>query len=85
MIEAMYKGLPAVTLPYGDVALGTGEEFCVANYNEMRDKLRLYSTDSAYYLKMSGKAQKRAAYMLDSDNAFTEIINQFTQRIGEFN
>ncbi len=77
VIEAMYKGIPAVTLNHGDVALGAGEDFCVNSYAEMTEKIRKYMQDKEYYTMMSQKAKKRADYMLDSDSAFTDIIKEF--------
>lgn len=77
VIEAMYKGVPAVTLNHGDVALGAGEDFCVDSYAEMTEKIRKYMQDKEYYAMMSRKAKERADYMLDSDNAFTDIIKEF--------
>lgn len=81
VIEAMYKCLPAVTLNYGDVALGAGEEFCVDNYEEMKKQILRYMSDKEYYRLMSDKAKKRADYMLDSTGAFMDIMQQFQQRI----
>ena len=80
VIEAMYKGLPAVSIEYGDVALGAGKEFCVADYAAMQAQLLRFIKDKAYYQEMSGKAKQRAAYMLDSDSAFTEIVEKFLQK-----
>lgn len=80
-IQAMYKGLPAVTLNYGDVAVGTGTDFCVSDYEEMTSTILRYMTDKEYYLEMSEKARKRAEYMLDSKQAFEELIIKFEKQI----
>ena len=37
--EAVYKGLPAVTLPVGDVSAAAGESFRVADYGEMAETI----------------------------------------------
>ena len=81
VIEAMYKGLPAVSLEYGDVALGAGTEFCVADYKEMQAQLVRLMKDKAYYQELSDKAKQRAAYMLDSDGAFVDIVNAFLEKV----
>lgn len=81
VVEAMYKGCPAVSLNFGDVALGAGEEFCVESYEEMQKQILRYMTDKQYYEEMSEKAKKRAIYDLDSDSAFVDIVNEFEQKI----
>lgn len=81
VIEAMYKGCPAVTLNSGDVALGAGPDFCVDSYEEMQKQIFRYMEDKKFYREMSIKAKKRAEYMLDSANAFMEIIHQFENKV----
>lgn len=83
VIEAMSKGIPPVTLNYGDVALGAGENFCVHDYNDMIKQIRRYINESEFYQKMSMEAKKRALYMLDSDTAFMDILNKFEEKIKE--
>lgn len=81
VIEAMYKGLPAVSLNEGDVSLGAGDMFCVKNYDEMSRQISRYMNDKEFYEEMSAKAKERAAYMLDTESAFSEILSQFEQEI----
>lgn len=85
VIEAMSKGLPAVSVNFGDVALGAGETFCVEDYAQMQKVLIRYITDRTFFDEMSQKARERAAYMLDSDSAFVEIINAFHEKTGNRN
>ncbi|MDR1440592.1 MAG: hypothetical protein LBJ10_11550 [Clostridiales bacterium] len=73
--EALYKGLPAVTLPLGDVALGAGEDFCVASFGEMRDAIMRYAADRPHYGRMSQKARERAAALMDTDRQLEMIVN----------
>ena len=80
VIEAMSKGIPAVTLDYGDVALGAGKDFCVKTYEEMKSVISEYISNEKLYNQMSLKARERAEYMLDSDTAFTEILGEFEKR-----
>ena len=82
VIEAMYKGLPVVTLDYGDISLGAGEDFCVSDYEEMRKSILHYMTDTRFYAEMSKRARERAEYMLDSKKAFEELINEFEKQIS---
>ncbi len=81
VIEAMYKGCPAVTLNSGDVALGAGPDFCVSTYEEMQKQIFRYMEDKEFYREMSIKAKQRADYMLDSENAFIEIVHQFENKV----
>lgn len=80
VIEAMYKAIPVITLNHGDVALGAGEEFCVNTYEEITESIFRYMNDIEYYRIMSQKAKERADYMLDSDEAFTEILRKFESK-----
>lgn len=81
VVEAMYKGCPAVTLMNGDVALGAGPEFCVNTYEEMSEMILKYMQDKEFYQKMSKKALERAMYDMDSNSAFSEIIHTFESKI----
>ena len=81
IIEAMHKGLPAVTLNYGDVALGAGENFIAENYEKMTEILLRHLCDLEFYVEKSQQAKERAAYMLDSTTAFNEIIAEFEQKV----
>ena len=79
--EAMYKGLPAVTLKHGDVALGAGDEFCVDNYTEMQSIILKYMTDSNFYSEMSKHALQRVQLLMDTHSSFQNIMNEFKNRI----
>lgn len=72
--EALSKGLPALTLAYGDVGLGAGNDFHVADYQEMLDRLLKYSSDSGLYSTMSEKALSRASLLTDSASSFVKIL-----------
>ena len=74
--EALYKGLPVVTLNYGDVGLGAGEDFHVSGYEEMVRQIVKYSEDKEYYQMMSEKAKKRAERLTDSKKEFVRVIQQ---------
>lgn len=77
--EALAKGLPVVTLDYGDVAICAGEDFQVSDYEEMYKKVIKYSTDRKYYNTMSQKAIDRAKILTDSEKEFTRIIHIMEQ------
>ncbi|KHD38331.1 flavodoxin [Clostridium acetobutylicum] len=64
--EAMYKGLPVISLNYGDTAVCAGEEFCSSNLKEMADNLVKFIKDKNYYKFMSEKAKNRANMLLDT-------------------
>lgn len=79
--EALYKGLPAVTLPIGDVSVAAGKEFWVADYNEMENAILRYASDCAYYEEMSVKARMRAEQLMDSKTSFCSVIAEIEQEI----
>ncbi|MDR1439218.1 MAG: hypothetical protein LBJ10_04170 [Clostridiales bacterium] len=72
--EALYKGLPAVTLPRGDVPLATGADFCVSSFGEMSDAIMRYATDRAHYGRMAQKARERAATIMDTGKQLEMIV-----------
>lgn len=83
VIEAMVKGVPPVTLSYGDVALGAGEEFCVRDYQEMVSRVLQMKDDETYYHYLSEKALKRADIMLDGESAFWKVFKKI-ESLEEF-
>lgn len=64
--EAMYKGIPVVSINYGDVSVCAQEEFCVNDYKEMTKRIKKFIDDKKYYKDMSNKAVKRAKILLDT-------------------
>jgi glycosyltransferase involved in cell wall biosynthesis len=74
--EALYKGLPVVTMDYGDVGVGAGPDFHVADYDEMYEKIIRYSEDKEYYGEMSQKAKQRAELLTDSKTSFVKAIRK---------
>ena len=72
--EALSKGLPAVTLNYGDVGVCAGIDFCVSDYDAMQKALITYSHDSTFYETMSKKALARADILTDSATAFSKVL-----------
>ena len=79
-VEAMYKGLPVVSVNYGDVAVNAGDEFCVSDYEEMKKQIMKYYTDKEYYSKMSTKAKERVKILLDTESEFERIIREVELR-----
>lgn len=82
-VEALYKGVPVVTLEYGDVGTNAGKDFWVQDYADMGKKILQYCEDKEYYGRMSEKARKRAEILLDTDTEFVRIMNIFEQREAE--
>lgn len=77
--EALFKGLPVVTLDYGDVGICAGSDFQVSDYDEMYEQVIRYSRDRQYYNTMSQKAVARAQILTDSETEFTRIIRIMEQ------
>lgn len=72
--EALFKGLPVVTMDFGDGALGAGEDFFVTDYCDMYHKILRYAKDKEFYEIMSKKAKERAKTLMDSKQHFVKII-----------
>lgn len=79
--EALYKGLPVVTLPVGDVALGAGAYFYVENYDEMIKKINQYVSDKELYECDSRLARERAETLFDTSGEFSKIIKEMIERM----
>lgn len=75
-VEALFKGIPVVSVNYGDVSVNVGEEFCVKDYTEMQGKILKYYDDKSYYAIMSEKAVKRAEILLDTESEFVRIMQE---------
>lgn len=82
-VEAMFKGVPVVSVNYGDVAVNAGEEFCVKDYDEMRETILRYYSDKAFYDMKSMQARERADILLDTDKEFVRIIQEMDRREAE--
>jgi hypothetical protein len=76
VVEAMEKKLPPVTLHYGDVALGTGEDFWVEDYEAMVRQILRLKEDAVFYRRMSEKAYKRMKVLTDSAGVFWECFQK---------
>ena len=79
-VKAMSKGVPVVTVDYGDVSVNAGEEFCVKDYDKMQRRILQYYSDKEYYNAMSEKALKRAAVLLDTETEFLKVIQEMNER-----
>jgi glycosyltransferase involved in cell wall biosynthesis len=72
--EAMFKGLPVVTLKTGDVAVASGSDFWVNSYDEMKQTIEKYVKDKEFYHQMSKKAKQRAEILLSTHEQMKEIV-----------
>lgn len=80
--EALFKGVPAVTLPMGDVSVAAGEEFWVQNYDQMARVIIRYMEEPEFYEAMRVKAKMRAALLTDSARSFGETIKEIWTEMG---
>lgn len=83
VVEAMVKKLPPVSLDFGDVALGAGPEFCVADYSKMVERIIKLRDDAEYYAAMSEKAYQRMQYVTNSKEIFWETFQRI-EKLPEF-
>ncbi|WP_446897219.1 glycosyltransferase [Clostridium sp. LBM24168] len=73
--EAMYKGLPVVSLNYGDVSVCIGIENCVDSLEKISVEVLKLINNRSFYNKMSEKAKKRADELLDTDKELKRVLN----------
>ena len=76
-VEAMSKGVPVLTVNYGDVAGVVGEDFQCKNYEEMAILIDKYRRDQNFYKKQSQLAKQLADVYLDSKKEFCRIMNVY--------
>ena len=76
----MYKGVPVVTVDYGDVGVNVGRDFCVKDYEDMSQMIDRYRSDKAFYKKMSEKAVERTTVLLDTESEFVRILGEVDKR-----
>lgn len=77
-VEAMFKGVPVVSVSYGDVAGIIGEDFCCGDYDEMELLIGRYCTDAEFWHTMSEKAKKLSHMYLDSEAEFARIMREYS-------
>lgn len=82
VVEAMFKGKPAITVDFGDVAGIVGDKFLCKDYNEMGKLIEKYYEDKEFYSEQSKYAKQLADIYLDSDNEFVRIVREYETRIG---
>ena len=81
-VEAMSKGLPVVTVDYGDVAGIVGEDFCCKDYETMQWEILSYMADKDKYDTMSVRATELAEEYLDSEKEFARIMQVYYKNTG---
>lgn len=79
-VEAMSKGVPVVTTPFGDVSVNAGESFWVQDYDEMGEQILRHWKDAEYHRHMSQLARQRTELLLDSDREFVRIMHEVERR-----
>lgn len=82
-VEAMEKGLPVISIDYGDVANIVGESFICSNKNEYIKLILRYIDDIEFYNNQSEKAKKLAEELQDSASEFNRILGVFHERINQ--
>ena len=79
-IFALKKGKPVVTVNYGDVALNSGEDFCVTDYKSMEETIIKYIEDQNYYNMQSKRALEKAMQLTESDNHLYKQVLEIEKR-----
>lgn len=79
-VEALSLGIPVITTPYGDVGVNVGESFQAESYEAMISLIHRYITDFDFYTSQSLAAKKRSDELLNAENSFVKIIDEFSKR-----
>lgn len=79
-VMALSKGIPVVTIPYGDAAVNVGEEFWTESYDTMPDLIRRYKNDENFYHQMAEKAKERSDVLTDAESEFRRVLEEFKKR-----
>lgn len=82
VIFAMHHGKPVVSIDYGDVSMNCGKEFCVSDYQEMKEKIIMLKNNHEYYSKLSLLATKRAEELTDLQKIMADQINEIIKLEG---
>ena len=80
VVEAMFKGKPAITVNFGDVAGIVGDRFSCRDYSEMGKLIERYYEDKEFYNEQAKYAQQLADIYLDSDNEFVRIVKEYESK-----
>ncbi len=79
-VEALFKGVPVVTLNYGDIASNVGAEFCVETYDEMIETIRRYRQDKEFYNWKANIGRELAAKLLDTSFHLERLLDHLERR-----
>ncbi|MDX9796740.1 MAG: glycosyltransferase, partial [Arcobacteraceae bacterium] len=74
--EALYKGVPVVTLKFGDVFINVGVDFAVDSLTQMGEMVNQYIHNKEFYFSQSHKAKDRAKILMDSQNELEILLNK---------
>ena len=72
--EAFSKGIPGVTMNYGDVAATAGRDFIVNTLEEMNERILRFKNDKEYYQEMAQKALERCKLLFDGVASMKQIL-----------
>ena len=78
--EALFKGLPAFSINYGDVGISVGEDFHVHDYDQMVGSVVEAAADQERYDELSCKARERGLLLIDSVRPFVHALKTIESR-----
>lgn len=81
--EALYWGVPVITLQYGDVYNTCGKEFSVTNYQEMIKLVEKYYKDMEFTENMKKLAKEKADTLSDIKGTLSDVINNIMKKEAE--
>ncbi len=78
--EALYKGLPALSINYGDVGVSVGKEFHVRDYDNMFDKVMAMVNDPLLFKRAIKMAKERGKLLTDTARPFINAMHMIERR-----
>lgn len=73
--EALHYGIPVITTAYGDAYYVCGDEFAVASYGEMAERIQEYERDEEAYEAARERAVSRAAVLEDMEGMLKKLLD----------
>lgn len=73
-VEALYKGVPVLTLKHGDVYVAVGDSFAVDSFESMKSTIQDYVQDRQFYEQKSAEALTLAQRMMNTRGELERIL-----------
>ena len=79
-MEALDRGLPVVTIKYGDICDIIGEENCVENYDELYQQTNYLCRDGKLRVQVNKTQTVKASRFFDNEYQMAGILEEAQRR-----